>query len=102
MLDPELAGYPEKVEAKNPLDDEIMKKFLDQETVEKDEVFLNFYNYFFLINFYKNSFEFGPNSQFPKNVFLSKLTGKIIRILLTSCKKFFVRLPLGGESLWLD
>ena len=43
MLDPELAGYPEKVEAKNPLDDEIMKKFLDQDTVEKEEVFFSFF-----------------------------------------------------------
>ena len=43
MLDPELAGYPEKVEAKNPLDDEIMKKFLDQDTVEKEEVLFSFF-----------------------------------------------------------
>jgi len=39
LLDPELAGYPEKIEAKNPLDDEVLKKFLKQESDEQqDEV----------------------------------------------------------------
>jgi hypothetical protein len=37
-LDPEITGYPDKVEAKNPLDDEIMKKFLQQDSIEEKEV----------------------------------------------------------------
>ena len=39
LLDPELAGYPDKIEAKNPLEDEVMKKFLKQDSDEQqDEV----------------------------------------------------------------
>ena len=30
-LDPEIVGVPEKVEPKNPLEDEVLKKFLKQE-----------------------------------------------------------------------
>ncbi len=37
-LDPEITGYPDKVEPKNPLDDEIMKKFLQQDSIEEKEV----------------------------------------------------------------
>ncbi len=47
-LDPDIVGIPEKVEPKNPLDDEILKKFLKPEDSieeQEEEVFvLNYCN----------------------------------------------------------
>ena len=34
-LDPDIVGIPEKVEPKNPLDDEILKKFLKEDSLEE-------------------------------------------------------------------
>ncbi len=53
-MDPEITGYPNKVEPKNPLDDEIMKKFLQQDSIEeKEEVTQLEKNYLKLIEFVK-------------------------------------------------
>jgi hypothetical protein len=47
-LDPDIVGIPEKVEPKNPLDDEILKKFLKPEDSieeQEEEVFVLNYNF---------------------------------------------------------
>ncbi len=50
-LDPDIVGIPEKVEPKNPLDDEILKKFLKPEdSIEEQEEEVFVLNYHFSLS----------------------------------------------------